>query len=61
MIRFMALRAKIYTYLTDDNDEKKKKIQKSASSKNLKFKDQKQRLKATQFEHKINLLGKKQN
>ena len=49
---FMGLRAKTHSYLTDDNDESKKKIQKMFHKKPLKFEGSKNFLLESQPENK---------
>ena len=55
MKRFSALTAKIYTYLTDSNDEDKraKETKKSVVKRKLKLEDYKHCLEANQIENKI--------
>ena len=58
MKKFAALRAKTYSYLTDNNDEHKKAkdTKKCAIKRKLKFEDYKHCLEATQPENKMNHL-----
>ena len=51
---FVELRAKTYTYLTDDNNESQKaKVTKKLTWKKLKFEDYKNCLQAFQLENKM--------
>ena len=56
MKEFVGLRAKIYSYLKDNNDEDKKAegIKKCAIKRKLKFQDYENNLEADQIENKIN-------
>ena len=56
-----ALRPKICSYLTGDNDEnkKKQKVQQIFIKRNLKFEDYKQCSQVTQLQNQINQLEKK--
>ena len=58
---FVKLRAKIYSYLKDDNEEDKKAqdTKKCVIKRKLKFEDYKNCLEAAQIENKINHLQKK--
>ena len=60
MIKFAALRAKTYSYLTDNNDEDKKAkgTKKCVVKRKLKCEGYKHRLEATQLENIINHLEK---
>ena len=59
MKEFIGLRAKTYSYLTDDSSEyEKAKYTKNVSLKNLNLKIKKSYLEATQLENKINHLEK---
>ena len=55
IIKFVGLRAKTYSYLIDDGSEDKQAKQKTK----LKFEDDKNCLRVTKLEIKINYLGKK--
>ena len=59
--KFVGLRAKTYSYLKNDNDEDKKAngTKKFVIKRNLKFRDNKKCLKASQIENKINYFEKK--
>ena len=61
MKEFVGLRAKTYSYLKDNNDEDKKSkgTKKCVIKRNLKFRDYKKCLKASQMENEINYLEKK--
>ena len=61
MNEFTALRAKTYSYLTDNNggDKKAKFTKKCVRKIKLKFKDYKKCLKSTQLENEINQLERK--
>ena len=61
MKEFVALRAKTYSYLKENNDEDKKTkgTKKCAIKRKLKFQDYKNCLEAAQIESKINYLRKK--
>ena len=61
MKEFVGLRAKTYSYLKDNNDEDKKAkgTKKCVIKRNLKFRDYKKCLKASQMENEINYLEKK--
>ena len=56
MKEFTAFKTKIYSYLTDNNneDKKAKDTKKCVVKRKLKFEDYKLCLKATQHENKIN-------
>ena len=60
MTKFFGLRAKTYNYLINDGseDEKSKGARKCAIKRKLKFKNYKNRLRATQLENKIKHLEK---
>ena len=60
---FIGLRAKTFSYLTDDNSEEKKVkgTKKCAIKRKLKFKECKNCLEATQLENQINLPEKNWN
>ena len=60
MKKFVGLRAKTYNYLKDNNDEDKKvkRTKKCFIKRNLKFRDHKKCLNASQVENKINCLEK---
>ena len=61
MTKFVGLRAKTYSYLIDDDseDKKAKGTKKCIIKRELKFKNYKNCLEATQLENKINHLKKK--
>ena len=60
MKKFVGFRAKIYSYLKDNNDEdeKSKRHKKVCHQRKLKFQDYKNCLEAAQFENKVNHLEK---
>ena len=60
MTKFVALRAKTYSYLIGDGreDNKSKRHKKLCHKKNLKFENYKSCLEATKLENKINHLEK---
>ena len=60
MTKFIRLRAKTYSYLTDDasEDKKAKSTKMCVIKRKLKFENYKNCLKATQFENKIKHLEK---
>ena len=61
MNKYFGLRAKIYSYLKDNNDEDKKAkgTKKCVIKRKLKFEDYKNCLEAAQIENKINQFRKK--
>ena len=60
MKKFVGLKAKTCSYLTDDNSvDKKAKDRKNCHKRKLKFENYKNCLEATQLENKINYLQKK--
>ena len=60
MIKFVRLRAKTYSYLTDDGseDKKAKGTKKHIIKRKIKFENYKNCLEVTQLENKINYLEK---
>ena len=58
MIKFLGLRAKIYSYLIDDKYKKTKGTKKCVIKKQPKFEDYRNCLKATERNNKINHLEK---
>ena len=60
MTKIVGLRAKTYSYLSDDNEYKKAKgTEKCAIKRKLKFENYESCLEATQFDNKIKYLEKK--
>ena len=57
--KFACLRAKTYSYLTDNNDKIKKAQKKCVIKRRFNFQDYKNYLQAIQIENKINHLEKK--